>query len=188
MTIHTGETYRGRTPAAFYHFLFLAFLAFLAMAGPENAMSATHPAAGEDPAVLLTIRATGGEDISDFVYTFTRSALESLPQQKIRTKTPWTDGVPEFSGPLVSDVLSAAGRRGGILRCIALNDYAVDIPVEDIEKYRAILAMKQDGKVMSTREKGPLWVIFPWSDNPALWTESYFSRSIWQLKEIELRR
>lgn len=186
MTIHTGETYRGRSPAAFYHFLFLVFLA---MAGPEkNAMSATHPAAGEDPAVLLTIRATGGEDISDFVYTFTRSALESLPQQTIRTKTPWTDGMPEFSGPLVSDVLSAAGRRGGILRCVALNDYAVDIPVEDIEKYRAILAMKQDGKVMSTREKGPLWVIFPWSDNPALWTESYFSRSIWQLKEIELRR
>jgi hypothetical protein len=158
------------------------------MAWPENAMSATHPAAGEDTTVKLTIRTTGGEDISDFVYTFTRSALELLPQETVRTKTPWTDGIPEFSGPLVSTVLSAAGRSGRILRCVALNDYAVDIPIEDIERYRAILAMKQDGMVMSTREKGPLWIIFPWSDNPDLWTESYFSRSIWQLKEIELRQ
>lgn len=185
MTNPTGAVYRGRTSAAFYHFFFLVFLV---MAGPESAMSATHPAAGEDPPVLLTIRVAGGEDISGFVYTFTRSALLSLPQQTIRTKTPWTDGIPEFSGPLVNDVLSAAGRRGRILHCVALNDYAVDIPIEDIERYQVILAMKQDGKVMSTREKGPLWVIFPWSGNPTLWTESYFSRSIWQLKEIELRR
>ena len=185
MTSHTEAAYRGRKSAAFYHSLFLVFLV---MAGPENAMSATLPAAGEDTAVLLTIRVIGGENFSDFVYTFTRSALESLPQRTIRTKTPWTDGVPDFSGPLVSNVLSAAGRGGRILHCVALNDYAVDIPIEDIERYRAILAMKQDGKVMSTREKGPLWVIFPWSGNPALWTESYFSRSIWQLKEIELRR
>jgi hypothetical protein len=186
MTKDTGTAYRGRTSAVFYHFFFLVSLVFLAMAGPENAMSATHPVAGEDPIVLLTIRTTGGEDISDFVYTFTRSALESLPQQTIKTKTPWTDGIPEFSGPLISSVLSAAGRLGRILRCVAINDYAVDIPIEDIERSGAILAMKQDGKIMSTREKGPLWVIFPWSDNPALWTESYFIRSIWQLEEIEL--
>lgn len=185
MTNHTEAAYRGRKSAAFYHFFFFAFLV---MAGPGNAMSVMLPAAGEDSTVLLTIQVTGGEDFSDFVYTFTRSALESLPQQTIRTKTPWTDGTPEFSGPRVSNVLSAAGRRGRILHCVALNDYAVDIPIEDIEKHQPILAMKQDGKVMSTREKGPLWVIFSWSDIPELWTESYFSRSIWQLKEIELRQ
>lgn len=185
MTSHTEAAYRGRKSAAFYHSLLLVFLV---MARPENAMSAMLPAAGEETTVLLTIQVTGGEDFSDFVYTFTRSALESLPQQTIRTKTPWTDGIHEFSGPLVSNVLSAAGRRGRILHCVALNDYAVDIPIEDIERYQPILAMKQDGKVMSTREKGPLWVIFPWSDNSELWTESYFSRSIWQLKEIELRQ
>ena len=185
MINNTGAAYRGRPSAALYHFLCLIFLV---MAGPENAMSATLPAAGEETTVLLTIRATGGEDISDFVYTFTRSDLENLPQQTIRTKTPWTDGIHDFSGPLVNNVLSAAGKRGRILQCVALNDYAVDIPIGDIERYQPILAMKQDGKNMSTREKGPLWVIFPWSDNPELWTESYFSRSIWQLKEIELRQ
>lgn len=185
MTNPTGAAARGRTSAAFFSFLFLVLLA---MTGPKDALSATHPTAGEDPTVLLTIRAAGGEDISNPVHTFNRFALESLPQHTIRTKTPWTDGTPEFSGPLLSDVLNAAGKRGRILRCLALNDYAVDIPIEDIEEYKVILAMKQDGKVMSTREKGPLWVIFPWSGNPSLWTESYFSRSIWQLKEIELRQ
>ncbi len=137
---------------------------------------------------LLTLRAVGVDGTSTFIREFDRQALEALPQQNISTKTPWTNGVSEFSGPLLRDVLAIANLQGTVLHCTALNDYSIDIPFEDAALFDVILAMNKDGKAMSTREKGPLWIMYPWSSDSALWKETYFSRSIWQLREIEIRK
>ncbi|MBL4666572.1 MAG: molybdopterin-dependent oxidoreductase, partial [Sneathiella sp.] len=75
---------------------------------------------------------------------------------------------------------------GNTLKATAINDYSVDIPVEDIQKHDVIIAYKMNGKFMSIRDKGPLWVIYPWSDTPSLRSELYHSRSIWQLIEISI--
>ena len=40
---------------------------------------------------------------------------------------------------------------------------------------------------LTVRQRGPLWVIYPWSDQPNLQNEVYYSRSIWQLKALEVR-
>ena len=37
---------------------------------------------------------------------------------------------------------------------------------------------------MSVREKGPLWVIYPFDSDPEYQTEVIYSRSIWQLDRI----
>jgi hypothetical protein len=37
---------------------------------------------------------------------------------------------------------------------------------------------------MSLREKGPLWVIYPYDSDPAYRTEETYSRSIWQLNRL----
>jgi len=37
---------------------------------------------------------------------------------------------------------------------------------------------------MPVRKKGPMWVVFPWSDHPEIANEVYYARSIWQLKRI----
>jgi hypothetical protein len=137
---------------------------------------------------LLTLRALNDSGTSELIREFDRQTLEALPQQKISTKTPWTDGISEFSGPLLRDVLANSTSKGTLLRCTALNDYSIEIPSEDAALFDVILAMNKDGKTMSTREKGPLWIIYPWSANTALWKETYFSRSIWQLREIEIRK
>jgi hypothetical protein len=39
---------------------------------------------------------------------------------------------------------------------------------------------------MSVREKGPLFVMYPFDEQPALRTSVYFGRCIWQLKAIEV--
>ena len=38
---------------------------------------------------------------------------------------------------------------------------------------------------MSRRDKGPLWVIYPYHDNIDYRSETIYSRSIWQLDRIE---
>ena len=54
------------------------------------------------------------------------------------------------------------------VRFIAANDYYVDIPTEDFADYDAILAMEADGKPLSRRDKGPLWLMYPISDHAEL--------------------
>ena len=41
-----------------------------------------------------------------------------------------------------------------------------------------------DGKPMSVRDKGPLFIVFPFDENPALRSELYYGRSAWQVKSI----
>jgi len=71
------------------------------------------------------------------------------------------------------------------VRFVAANDYYVDIPTEDLVKYHAILAMQADGRPLTRREKGPLWLMYPISDYPALQDPIYMRRLIWQVVRIE---
>jgi hypothetical protein len=118
---------------------------------------------------------------------FDRAMLEALPQTKIVTMTPWTDGEVIFEGPLLSAVLEQAGARGRELEATALNEYKIVIPFEDVTRYPVILALKMNGEHLRVRTKGPLWVIYPWNDYSELQSESYYSRSIWQLRSLNVR-
>lgn len=117
---------------------------------------------------------------------FDMAMLEALPQRSFTTRTPWYDGPRKFTGPLLRDVLKAAGAQGSGLRAIALNDYKVDIPVDDVLKFDVVLARLLDDKPMPVREKGPLFIIYPFDDKPELRVPQYFSRCAWQLRTIEI--
>jgi hypothetical protein len=120
---------------------------------------------------------------------FDMSRLERLPQRTLRTTTPWYTAARDFTGPLLRDLLAAAGlpaSGGTTARCTALNDYRVDVPLEDARRFDVVVARLLDGKPMSVREKGPFFVIYPFDDRPDLRTSVYFSRCIWQLKSIEV--
>ena len=49
-----------------------------------------------------------------------------------------------------------------------------------------ILATRMDGQLMSVRDKGPLFLIYPFDLDSGLYNEKYFARSVWQIKEIEV--
>ena len=135
---------------------------------------------------LLTITGAISQFNSKNELLLDRNALLQLPQVTVSTTTLWTDGTSQFTGPLVRDILSAAGNSAKQISAIAANEYAVEIPVGDVQKYQIILALEKDGKILSIREKGPLWVIYPWSDHQELRQDKFYSRSIWQLKRINL--
>jgi hypothetical protein len=112
--------------------------------------------------------------------------LAALPQTTVATETEFTDGVVEFRGPLVRDVLVHLGLdHAEELRFIAANDYFVDIPTGDFRDYDVILAMEADGKPLSRRDKGPIWLMYPISDHSELRDPLYLRRLIWQVVRIE---
>lgn len=120
------------------------------------------------------------------VVRFDMAALEALPQTSFTTRTPWYARARRFTGPLLRDVLDAAGARGSLLRVSALNDYRVELPFDDALRHDLILARLIDGQPMAVRDKGPLFMVYPFDAHPELRSAVYYSRSVWQLKSIEV--
>ncbi|MBL8572892.1 MAG: molybdopterin-dependent oxidoreductase [Hyphomicrobiaceae bacterium] len=136
--------------------------------------------------VLLTARGKITQTNADGAALFDMDMLEKLPSRLARVKTPWTEGIVEFQGPLGSALLDTVGATGDTLRFTALNDYSVEIPAAEFRAMPIILATRMNGKPMPVREKGPLFVIYPFDLDPALYNESVFNRSIWQVKSLEI--
>lgn len=118
---------------------------------------------------------------------FDLAMLEALPGRETTTTTPWYDGAQSFAGPLGSALLAAVGATGETLVVTAINDYVTEIPLSDFATWPVILATRHNGAVMSVREKGPLFVIYPFDSDKKLNTEVYYGRSAWQVKSIEVR-
>ena len=114
-------------------------------------------------------------------------ALAALGTEDLSTYTPWTEGVPRFGGVPLAQVLKAVGVAGGSVRAIALNDYAVEFSAQDAIAKGAFLARTMNGHPLTVRDKGPFWMIFPWSERPELKTASVQALSVWQLRELEIR-
>lgn len=155
------------------------------------ALSAVAPSAAplEAPKgpVVLTVTGEITQAGPDGKAVFDMAMLEKLPGRVTTTVTPWTKGETKFEGPLAKAVLEAVGAKGKTLVVTALNDYSVEIPVEDFVKWPVILATKMDGARMSVREKGPIFVIYPFDLDKSLYNEKYFSRSVWQVKSIVVK-
>ncbi|WP_210527913.1 hypothetical protein [Rubellimicrobium arenae] len=161
----------------------LAAMVAAGLDAPRKAMAALAAPAGQ---VVLTLSGQVADTNSDGVAEFDLAMLDALPQRETVTATPWHEGRPTFSGPTIASVLRAVGAQGSKLRIVALNDYSAEMPVEDAQTIPVILATRIDGKTISIRDKGPLFVIYPFDEQPELFNEVYFGRSVWQVARIEV--
>lgn len=112
--------------------------------------------------------------------------LQALPQKSFTTQTPWDPKPITFSGPLLRDVLQLVKANGQHIRAVALNDYRVKLPVSDASEHDVVVALKMDGQVIPVRTKGPLFIVYPFDAKKELQHKTYFERSIWQLKALEV--
>lgn len=155
----------------------------VAIAAVFIGLAAAGASAGD---AILTVSGRIANAPAGGVVTFDRAALEALPRVSFRTTTIWTEGEHEFSGVSLHELLKAVGAEGSALKALALNNYSVSIPVSDAVEGGPIIADRMDGAEMSVRDKGPLWVIYPYDGNPDYRTETVYSRSIWQLDRLEV--
>ena len=136
--------------------------------------------------VLLTVSGAIETTNGDGIARFDRAMLEAAPRESFETGTIWTEGVETFEGVSLRTLLDMVGAEGSSVRAYAANDYAIEIPVETIEADVPIVADRRDGATMSLRDKGPLWVIYPFDSDDRYQSEVVYSRSIWQLNRLEI--
>jgi hypothetical protein len=137
-------------------------------------------------AVVLTIGGNIGERNRDKVAALDMNMLRALPQVSFTTPTPWDKKPQKFTGPLLRDVLALVRAEGRTLKAHAINDYRIEIPASDAQRFDVVLAHSIDDQPLTVRTKGPLFVVYPFHRHPELQNNTYYERSIWQLKHIEV--
>ena len=152
--------------------LFLGFVAAVSAFGSTLLAS--------DEKVILTVNGLGDP------FEFTQSQLAEIGTDTFETSTIWTEGVHEFTGVPLSAFLASLDVTSGMMFASAINDYTIEFPVEDALLESPMIAYLLDGAPMSVRDKGPLWIVYPYDLNPDFQNEDAYARSIWQLDRIEI--
>jgi len=118
----------------------------------------------------------------------TLEELRALPQVSLTVDLEFLDGTKEFRGPLLRDVVQIMGHGTGTMAHLtAINDYAIDVPLADFDRYDVILALEMDGMPLSVRDKGPIWVMYPINDHEELRDPETNNKLIWQLVRLEVQ-
>jgi hypothetical protein len=144
------------------------------------------PLAAPKGEVILTV--TGGITTSNAKDSalFDMELLRSIGESTITTSTVWTDGVHTYSGVSLKALLDTLGVSKGSLEVFAVNDYFSEVPLSDAVDGGPILAYAVDGVPMPLRDKGPLWLIYPYDDDAKYRVEEIFARSVWQIDRINV--
>ena len=177
---HTeGEVMTTEFRTAFAAFATAAALAF---GGAVAAQDLPAPN-GE---VLLTVTGKIGQTNADAAAQYDMDMLQAMDSRSFTTETIWTDGAQTFEGVGLDTLLESLGVSEGTLTATAINDYAVEIPISDAVADGPIIAYARNGEGMSVRDKGPLWIVYPYDDNSDYQSEQVYARSIWQLDRLDV--
>lgn len=136
--------------------------------------------------VVLTVQGDIARGNAPGAARFDLAMIAALPRTGFSTSTVWTEGVAHYEGVLLADLLAFLGAEGAELTASAIDGYSVAIPVDSLRPDGPILAFQRDGVPMPVRDRGPLWIIYPYDDNPAYRNDTTYARSIWQLTLIEV--
>jgi hypothetical protein len=154
---------------------------------PWQAAQAAAPLAKPTGPVILTVTGAISETNAPGRAEFDRKMLEALGLESMTTTTNWTDGKQVFEGVRVSKLLDAVGAKGTTLSTVALDDYTSTVPMEVLTKFPALFALSMNGKALTPRDKGPVWIVLPRDDYPVLADPKYDSYWVWQLKSIVVK-
>ena len=150
-------------------------------------LSAAVPSWSTSPAeVMLQIEILRGDGVADRRFELTAEDLRAMGHDLILTSTPWTKGVQSFEGVSLHTLLDNLKVSSGKMYMYAVNDYRIEVPITDAQPGGPIIAYENNGLPMPLRDKGPLWLVYPYDAAADFRSETIYSRSIWQLNRIEI--
>ena len=154
--------------------------------GFAPAMAAADPMPLPVGDVILTVTGamTSGNTRDGAIFDL--ALLETFGTASFQTSTQWTEDVSEFKGISLHRLLEKIGADPTAMEVVAINEYQVDVPASDAIEGGPILAWQQSGKLLSVREKGPLWLIYPYDASEIYRTDEIYARSVWQVVQINL--
>ncbi|MBO0213397.1 molybdopterin-dependent oxidoreductase [Vibrio sp. Vb2880] len=119
-------------------------------------------------------------------HSMTLAQLQSaLPVNAFTTHVPWLTEPHTFTGFTLTDLLKYLKvENAESVSLIALNDYAANIAIDDVQQYNPIVAYFLDGKPMRVRDKGPFWLVYNLSAYPQIDEPMHYTQMVWQIKEI----
>lgn len=166
-----------------------ATMVFVALAGVCLSGQAVFAEALEQPSgpVILTITGEVAEKNVDDTVQLDLAEILAIDPVTIETSTIWTEGKQVFTGVLLKSLMERIGAKGTVIAASALNDYTVEIPMTDAVEGGPILAYEANGTPLSVRDKGPLWVVYPYDSGAAYQSEVIYARSIWQVSRLEIK-
>jgi hypothetical protein len=159
-----------------------AAAAFVPQWVPARARAALPEPGG--PIILAVIGALGHRNDAAGAM-FDDAMMAALPQVGFETATLWTTRM-HFLGPSLRSVLDAAQAQPGRVEAMALNDYRAPIDRTLIEADSPIIARRINGRPFGVRERGPLWIMFPFDDRPALRIEAIYAQCVWHLHTLRI--
>ncbi|APS32547.1 MULTISPECIES: oxidoreductase [Serratia] len=116
----------------------------------------------------------------------TRQMLEAMPAHTIKTSTNFT---PEdtFTGVEFAELVEAYHLKGQSVRAFAWDDYSYSMPIDEMIKYRVIVAYQRGGKPIDVGELGPFAIIYPRDGYAELNNLDVNAKTVWQVKRLELK-
>jgi len=160
----------------------LCAASFLAAADVSRAVEPLPPPKGR---VVLTVSGKIEQKNRGESAQFDMEMLQALGNASFTTGTEVSEKPQLFEGVPLRAVLERVGAQGSSIRASALNDYEIPIPFDDL-RFEPLLATKVDGKALTIRDKGPLWIVYPRDAHEALHDVRYYARSVWQLNRLHV--
>lgn len=181
-----------------------------ACAAPATAATRASPSAPRGP-VLLTVTGAiarsnrGPMDPAldqlmhkqkvtfDKGFGFDFAAIGALPGVTIRPTLEYDAKPHALTGPLLTDVVRAAGAPltdATRLLLRAIDGYVVALSLAEARKYRHIVAWGLDGQPMPLGGLGPLWAVFDagaFADTAAKPLDQRFGTCPWALYHIDVQ-
>jgi hypothetical protein len=134
--------------------------------------------------VILTVSGKIGVFNDGSTAKFDRELLEAVGLSSFTTSTPWYDAPVTFTGVRMAALMQRLAASGETVIAAALNDYETRIPIADFTQFGTLLALKRNGEYMPIREKGPLFIVYPYDVDSELKSQKYYGRSAWQLSRL----
>ena len=127
-------------------------------------------------------------------WVFDAPALRRLPSRTIAPTVEYDGKKHRLSGPLLADVLAAAGVNAGsgiALALRAVDGYAAPVALAAALQWRMIVALDMDGSPLALGGLGPQWAVYE-ADTLAAFSgkplSERFAACPWGLYNIEVRR
>ena len=166
----------------------LAGILLLLLAG--YAQASAEPDANPKPEpVILSVY--GDIALDDGVYQrldFTLSELQALTQAEITTAHPWSSQAQRYGGIDLTALLQLlfANKAIKTLNLEGLNGFSMALEWSNICDFSPIIAWQENGKLMSRRDKGPLWLMLPFDQVPKMKQADFLHYMVWQLRTIRV--
>lgn len=130
----------------------------------------------------LTVTVDGGKSETVWLDEINENYLV-----EIETHTPWHDDQALYKGMLVASFLKLIhAEKSKKILMIAINGYIVESELEGVVNAGAMIAWTMNGAAISIHNKGPITIVFPWSNDASLRKDVFTSLSVWHLSEIHL--